>query len=61
MRNGAGLGFIFMVLKSGNKISYSFNPLTDGYLYFEIQISLNKYIMRKLIIDQTVQFTKGHS
>jgi effector-binding domain-containing protein len=51
--NGAGLGFIFMALKSGNKISYSFNPLTNNNLYFEIRISLNKYIMRKLIIDQT--------
>jgi hypothetical protein len=50
---GAGLGLISMSIKSGNKINYSFNPLTNGYLYFEIQISLNKYIMRKLIIDQT--------
>lgn len=48
----AGLGFIYMALKSGNKIVYSFNPLTNGYLYFEIQITLNKYIMRKLILDQ---------
>lgn len=51
--NGAGLGFICMAFKSGNKISYSFRPLISGYLYFEIKISLNKYIMRKLIIDQT--------
>jgi hypothetical protein len=51
--NGAGLGFITMVLKSGTKISYNFKPLINDYLYFEIQISLNKYIMRKLIIDQT--------
>lgn len=52
-QNGAGLGLIFMALKSGNKIEYWFNPLTDGYLYFELQISINKYLMRKLIIDQT--------
>jgi hypothetical protein len=51
--SGAGLGLIFMALKSGNKLSYSFNPVNNSYLYFEIQISLNKYIMRKLIIDQT--------
>ena len=51
--NGAGLGFISMALKSGNKINYNFIPLINGYLYFEIIISLNKYIMRKLIIDQT--------
>ena len=49
----AGLGFITMALKSGNKLSYSFQPLINGYLYFEIQISLNKYIMRKLIIEKT--------
>jgi hypothetical protein len=42
--NGAGLGFIYMALKSGNRINYSFTPLTDDYLYFEIKISLNKYI-----------------
>lgn len=51
--NGAGLGFIYMVLKSGNKIDYNFRPLNYGYSYFEIKISLNKYIMRKLIIDKT--------
>ena len=48
-----GLGFLTIALKSGNKIIYSFNPLTKGYLYFEMQITLNKYTMRKLIIDQT--------
>ena len=48
-----GLGFIIMAIKSQNKISYSFNPLANDYLYFKIQISLNKYTMRKLIIDQT--------
>jgi hypothetical protein len=47
----AGLGFIFMVLKSGNKISYSFKPLNNGYSYFEIQVTLNQYVMRKLIIE----------
>ena len=54
----AGLGFIQMALKSGNKISYSFNPLTNGYLYFEIEITLNKYIMRKLIIEKTTSSPK---
>ncbi len=51
--NGAGLGFIYMALKSGNKIIYRFSPLTNGYLFFEIQITLNRYIMRKLIIEKT--------
>jgi hypothetical protein len=47
----AGLGFIYMALKSGNIIAYSFSPLVYGYLYFELQITLNKYIMRKLKIE----------
>jgi hypothetical protein len=51
--NGAGLGLIYMVLKSGNKIDYIFQPLSGGYSYFEMKITLNKYIMRKLIIDKT--------
>lgn len=51
--NGAGLGFICMAFKSGNKLKYNFSQLLPGYLYFEIIISLNKYVMRKLIIDQT--------
>jgi hypothetical protein len=42
-----------MALKSGNKISYSFNPLSNGYLYFKIEITLNKFIMRKLILEKT--------
>lgn len=48
----AGLGFIYMALKSGNKIKYNFTDLSEGNLFFEIEITLNKYIMRKLIIDQ---------
>ena len=51
--NGAGLGFICMAFKSGNKLRYSFHPLNTDYLIFEIQISLKKHIMRKLILDQT--------
>lgn len=51
--NGAGLGLIHMALKSGNKIKYSFKPLASSFLYFEMQITLNRYIMRKLIIDKT--------
>lgn len=39
---GAGLGFICMAFKSGNKLVYSLHPLIPGYLYFEIEVSLNK-------------------
>jgi hypothetical protein len=48
----AGLGFVYMALKSGNKIKYNFTNLSEGNLFFEIEITLNKYIMRKLIIEQ---------
>ncbi len=51
---GAGLGFILMKLKSGKKIDYSFTRIDNDFSFFEIQISVNKYAMRKLIIDQTV-------
>jgi SiaC family regulatory phosphoprotein/Family of unknown function (DUF6272) len=51
--NGAGLGFIFMILRSENKINYAFHPLIKDYSFFEIKISLNKNIMRKLIIEKT--------
>jgi hypothetical protein len=51
---GAGLGFILMKNKSGKKIDYSFTRIDGDLLFFELQISVNKYTMRKLIIDQTV-------
>ncbi len=51
---GAGLGFILMKLKSGRKIDYSFTRINDSLSFFEIQISVNKHTMRKLIIDKTV-------
>jgi hypothetical protein len=51
--SGAGLGFIIMRLKSGNKIDYSFTDLGKELTYFQIRISINKYTMRKLIIEQT--------
>jgi hypothetical protein len=40
--NGAGLGLICMAFKSGNKLSYRFRPLVPGYLFFELEICLNK-------------------
>lgn len=56
--NGAGLGFIIMKLKSGSRIVFSFTDIRDGLSYFEMQISLNKYIMRKLVIEKT-SFSPG--
>ncbi len=51
--NGAGLGFIIMKLKSGNRIVFRFTDIRDDLSYFEMQISLNKYTMRKLVIEKT--------
>lgn len=56
--NGAGLGFIIMRLKSGNRIDFSFTDIGDDLFYFYVQIPINKYIMRKLIIDQTASSPK---
>jgi len=56
--NGAGLGFILMKLKSGNKIDYSFSRVNNNFSFFEIQVSVNKYIMRKLIIEKTASSPK---
>jgi hypothetical protein len=50
---GAGLGFMVMKLKSGNRIIYNFTPDENGLLFFELKITVNEYIMRKLIIDPT--------
>lgn len=51
--NGAGLGFIIVRLKSGNKIEFSFTGVSQDISFFFMEISINKYIMRKLIIDRT--------
>jgi len=51
--NGAGLGFILMKLKSRNFIEFSFTEAAEGIAYFFLQVTINKYNMRKLIIDPT--------
>jgi len=56
--NGAGLGFMLMKFKSGNPIEYSFTRIKCNMLFFEIRIKINKYIMRKLIIEPTVSSPK---
>lgn len=52
-KNNAGLGFILMKLKSGNRINYRFISVDRFISTFEIEISVNSYIMRKLVINQT--------
>lgn len=56
--NGAGLGFIIMKLKSGNKLDFSFTNIRKGLVFFNIEISINKFIMRKLVIEKT-SFSPG--
>lgn len=51
--NGAGLGFILMKLKSRNRIEYSFTEAGNDISYFFLQVTINKYNMRKLIIEKT--------
>ncbi len=51
--NGAGLGFILMKLKSRNRIEFSFTEAAKDVSYFFLQVTLNKFNMRKLIIEQT--------
>lgn len=51
--NGAGLGFIIMRLKSGNKIDFTIHKINSATYDFKIMVSINKSAMRKLIIDQT--------
>ena len=56
--NGAGLGFMLMKFKSGNPVEYSLYNTESNLLFFEIRIKVNKYIMRKLIIEPTVSSPK---
>ncbi|MFN8210773.1 MAG: SiaC family regulatory phosphoprotein [Bacteroidales bacterium] len=51
--NNAGLGFLLMKLKSGNDLNYRFISINRDLAFFELKINLKKYIMRKLVIDQT--------
>lgn len=52
--SGAGLGFILMALKSGNKIDYSFKRENDESYSFEIKIHVSEIIGKKLIIEGTL-------
>lgn len=56
--NGAELGFIIMKMKSGKSIEYNFLDHNNGFSDFEIRITVNKHIMRKLIIDKTTNSPK---
>jgi hypothetical protein len=40
-KGGAGLGFIDMALKSGNKLEYIFSKINNALTYFELIIKVN--------------------
>jgi hypothetical protein len=57
-KNGAGLGFIMMALKSGNRIDYNF-PGTDFPCTFtEIKIKVSSTSLKNLVIKQTASTPK---
>lgn len=53
LENGAGLGFIMMALKSGNRIEYSLTDTNSSCAFIEIQIAVSNIFMKTLIIKQT--------
>lgn len=52
-QNGAGLGFMLMKLKSRHNIDMKFTLRNNDLALFELKITINNYIMRKLIMNQT--------
>lgn len=39
-KGGAGLGIIDIARKSGNKLGYSFNPVSDKFVFFSLVVSI---------------------
>jgi hypothetical protein len=56
--NGAGLGFIMMALKSGNRIEYSLPETGSPCAFVEIQIPVSNIFMKNLVIRQTASSPK---
>jgi hypothetical protein len=56
----AGLGFMLMVLKSGNRLEYNFSRDDDNIARFDLKITVNKFAGSKLLIDQTVNSPRIH-
>ena len=56
--NGAGLGFILVRLKSSNKIEYTFTEKARNTLFLVMQITVNKYVMKKLSVERTASSPK---
>ena len=52
--SGAGLGFILIALKSGNKIDFRFTRGNDDYYILELQIHVSESVGRKLLINGTI-------
>jgi hypothetical protein len=43
----AGLGFMLMVLKSGNRLEYNFSRDDDNIVYFDLKITVNNFTGRQ--------------
>lgn len=41
-RGGAGLGFVDMARKSGQKLEYGFEPLGDGHSFFSLKTTVTR-------------------
>lgn len=50
---GAGLGFMIMKMRSGNNLDFHFDDINKNIAVFNLEITVNKYLMRKLIIEET--------
>lgn len=45
----AGLGFVEIARKTGQKLSYEFNEINDEYSYFTLQIRVSRVSSKKLV------------
>jgi hypothetical protein len=41
-KGGAGLGFVDMARKSGQKLEYDFEPMNDGYSFFSLKTTISR-------------------
>lgn len=53
IKSGAGLGLMMMRIKSGNKIDWNYRTIGGGLLFFQLEVIVKKYSMRKLAVNKT--------
>lgn len=47
-RGGAGLGFIEMIRRSGNRLQYSFRPTAHNHYFFTLQLNVARFPCSKI-------------